>query len=85
METRADRNLEATVKVNCWNAMAGEGGPPKSLMAQAAVTGCLSPGRSSQCSHLEKKGKTVSQKLATAMDKRKNSCPEGKLLRHPRL
>lgn len=58
---------------------------PKSLMAQAAVMRCLSPGRSSKCRHLEKRGKTVSQQLATDMDKRKNSRPEGKLLGRPRL
>lgn len=58
--TTAGRNLEATIEVNCGNATAEAGGPPKSPMAKAAIMGCLSPGRSSEWRHFGKKGKTVS-------------------------
>lgn len=44
--TRAGKKWEATIKVNRWNATAGAGGPPKSVMAEATVMGCLSLGRS---------------------------------------
>lgn len=57
MGATAGRNLEATITVNRGNATAGAGGCPKSPMAQAAIMGCLSPGRRSRVGTLGKKAK----------------------------
>lgn len=48
-ETRAGRNMEATIQVSSWDAMAGAGGPLKSPRARAPVMECLSPGRIAKC------------------------------------